>query len=148
MEIAALPHIDEHATVAAAPAEAVRRAIGEVLDRSLGSGLGRLLGCADRTSSGPRPPAEGSTFPGFRVVRAAPGGELVLVGRHHFSTYALIFRWEEAAAGGTRLRAETRARFPGPGGALYRLLLMRTGAHAVATGRLLAAIRERAERLR
>ncbi|PWI19799.1 hypothetical protein DI272_40785 [Streptomyces sp. Act143] len=148
METAALPYVDEHTTLVAASADAVWRGIGEVVDRSFGSGYARLVGCADRTASGPRPLAAGSTIPGFRVASAVAGRELVLVGRHHFSTYALVFRLEEAADGRTRLRAETRARFPGPGGALYRLLVIRSGGHAVLTGRLLSAIRGRAEQLR
>jgi hypothetical protein len=146
MEIAALPYVDEHATVISADADTVWRALGEVLDRSLpGPGYARLVGCAVRTASGPRPLAEGSTVPGFRVASADRGRELVLTGRHHFSTYALVFRLDGAGAGRTRLRAETRARFPGPGGGLYRLLVIASGGHAVLTGRLLSAIRRRAE---
>lgn len=146
MEIATLPYVDEHATVIAADAEAVWRGIGDVLDHSsLEPGYARLVGCADLTASGPRPLAEGSTVPGFRVLSADRGRELVLIGRHHFSTYALVFRLDEAGPGRTRLRAETRARFPGPGGGLYRLLVIRTGGHAVLTGRLLSAIRREAE---
>ena len=82
------------------------------------------------------------------MADAVPGRELVLVGRHHFSTYALVFRLEETTPGRTRLRAETRARFPGPVGALYRLLVISSGAHALLTGRLLAAARRHAERVR
>ncbi|WP_405559694.1 hypothetical protein [Streptomyces canus] len=66
------------------------------------------------------------------MADAVPGRELVLVGRHHFPTYALVFRLEEATPGRTRLRAETRA----------------SGAHALLTGRLPAAARRRAERVR
>ncbi|MFD3500915.1 hypothetical protein ACFWWT_19060 [Streptomyces sp. NPDC058676] len=145
MEIAALPYVDEHATVVAADADTVWRGIGDVLDRaSLGPGYARLVGCADRTASGPRPLAEGSTVPGFRVASADRGRELVLIGRHHFSTYALVFRLDGAGPGRTRLRAETRARFPGPAGGLYRLLVIASGAHAALTGRLLSAIRRQA----
>ncbi|MGX4693362.1 hypothetical protein [Streptomyces sp. JNUCC 63] len=97
---AALPHVDEHTTVVAAGADAVWRGIGEVLDHTFAgagaAGYARLVGCADVTVSGSRPPAEGSTVPGFRVVAAVPGRELVLTGRHRFSSYALIFRLEPA----------------------------------------------------
>ncbi|CAM5665808.1 hypothetical protein [Streptomyces canus] len=152
MNIAALPRIDEHSTVVTAEGGAVWHALGETLERSFGrprsTRYARLVGVADRTASGPRPLAAGSVFPGFRVAHAAPGRKLVLVGRHHFSTYALVFRVEEAAPGRTRLRAETRARFPGPGGALYRLLVISSGAHALLTGRLLTAVRRRAEQVR
>ncbi|MEV7076130.1 hypothetical protein [Streptomyces sp. NPDC093990] len=152
MDIAALPRIDEHATLVAAPAGAVWDALGEVLEESFGrprsARYARLVGVADRTASGPRPLARGSAFPGFRVADAEPGRELVLVGRHRFSTYALVFRMEAAGGGRTRLRAGSRARFPGPGGALYRLLVVGTGAHALLTGRLLAAVGRRAEKVR
>ncbi|MFJ4618857.1 hypothetical protein [Streptomyces sp. NPDC088812] len=147
MEIAALPYVDERTELVAADADAVWRAVGDVLDGAFGSGYARLVGCPHRTASGPRPPAEGSVWPGFRVDSATPVRKLVLTGRHHFSTYALVFRLDEAGAGRTRLRAETRARFPGPGGALYRLLVIRTGAHALLTGRLLSSIGRRAEGL-
>jgi hypothetical protein len=54
----------------------------------------------------------------------------------------------EAEGGGTRLRAETRARFPGPFGALYRLLVVSSGAHALLTRRLLEGVRHRAGQVR
>jgi hypothetical protein len=149
VEIAALPQVDERTTVVAASATEVWQGLVETVDgafgRSRSAGYARLVGCADRTASGPRPLAQGSTVPGFRVASAEPGRELVLIGRHHFSTYALVFRLEEAGDGRTRLRAETRARFPGPGGALYRLLVIGSGGHALVTGRLLTAVRRRAE---
>ncbi|MDQ1043865.1 hypothetical protein [Streptomyces sp. V4I2] len=149
MEIAALPHVDEHTTTVTAGPEAVWRGLSEVLDRSFTGdravGYARLVGCADSAAFGPRPLAEGSTVPGFRVASADRGRELVLVGRHYFSTYALVFRLDEAGAGRTRLRAETRARFPGPFGGLYRLCVIGTGGHAIAVRRLLAAVRRRAE---
>jgi hypothetical protein len=147
-----LPAVDEHAVIVSATAVEVWHALGETLEQSFGrprsARYARLVGVVDRTASGPRPLAEGSAFPGFRVAHAVPGGELVLVGRHHFSTYALVFHLEETTPGRTRLRAETRARFPGPGGALYRLLVISSGAHALLTGRLLAAVRRRAEHVR
>ncbi|MFF1723468.1 hypothetical protein [Streptomyces sviceus] len=151
MDIGALPRVDEHAVVVSATADEVWDALGESLEQSFGrprsARYARLVGVADRTASGPRPLAEGSVLPGFRVADAVPGRELVLVGRHHFSTYALVFRLEAEGAG-IQLRAETRARFPGPGGALYRLLVISSGAHALLTGRLLAGVRRRAERVR
>ncbi|MGW0188575.1 hypothetical protein ACWDV7_22805 [Streptomyces sp. NPDC003362] len=143
----ALPFVDRHGTVVAAGTDAVWRALGEVLDRSWAgggaAGYARLVGCADRTASGPRPLTEGSALAGFRVAAADPGRELVLVGRHRFSTYALIFRLDEAGPGRTVLRAETRARFPGPAGALYGRLVIGSGGHAIGVRRLLAAVRRR-----
>ncbi|MEV2194553.1 hypothetical protein AB0I02_26715 [Streptomyces phaeochromogenes] len=149
MQIPSLPYRDEHTTVVAAGADDVWRSLGETLDRSFSrpgaNRYARLVGCADRTASGPRPLAEGSTLPGFRVAAAVPGRELVLGGRHRFSSYALIFRLEPAGPDRSRLTAETRATFPGPAGGLYRLLVLGTGGHAVAVRRLLAAVRRRAE---
>ena len=144
-EILALPHIDEHTTVVAAQPDAVWRGLGEMLDRTFSRGgsvgIAHLLGCADRKASGPRPLAEGSTLRGFRVALADPGRELTLVGRHRFSSYALVFRLDEAGPGQTRVRAETRARFPGPAGAVYRRLVIGTGGHAVAVRRMLNQLR-------
>jgi hypothetical protein len=149
MQITSLPHVDEHATVIGAGAEAVWRSLGETLDRSFSrpraTGYARLVGSADRTATGPRPPAEGSTFPGFRVISAIPGRELVLAGRHRFSSYALIFRLDQIGPERSRLRAETRAVFPGLMGGLYRLLVIGTGGHVVGMRRLLSAVRRRAE---
>ncbi|MFG2462282.1 hypothetical protein ACGFWE_35175 [Streptomyces sp. NPDC048523] len=152
MEITGLPHVDVHTQIVAADAHAVWQSIGEVLDRSFSegrfAGYARLVGCPDRTPAGPRPMAKGSVYPGFHVRSADPGRELVLVGRHYFSTYALVFRLDETGPGLTRLRAETRARFPGPVGTLYRLLVIGTRGHAISVRRLLAAVRRRAEHVR
>jgi hypothetical protein len=147
MHIASLPYLDEHATVIAAGADDVWRSLGETLDRSFSrpgmASYARLVGSADCTASGPRPLAEGSRFPGFRVVAAVPGRELVLEGCHRFSSYALIFRLEHVNPGRSRLRAESRAAFPGLAGGLYRRLVIGTGGHVVGMRRLLSAIRRR-----
>ncbi|OAR27046.1 hypothetical protein A8W25_01855 [Streptomyces sp. ERV7] len=149
MKIASLPFLDEHETVIAADADAVWRGLGEVLDRTSSrrgaTAFVRLLGAADRTAAGPRPFAEGSTVPGFRVVTAVPGRELALVGRHRFSSYALVFRLESAGPGATRLCAESRARFPGPAGGAYRLVVVGTGGHVRGVRGLLEAVRRRSE---
>lgn len=129
--------------------DAVWRSLVETLDRFFSrpgvAGYARLVRATDHTASGPRPLAEGSTLPGFRVVAAVPGRELVLQGRHHFSSYALIFRIEPVSPGRSRIRAESRAVFPGLASGLYRRLVIETGGHAVAIRRLLAAVRHRAE---
>ncbi|MER5474354.1 hypothetical protein ABZX90_05780 [Streptomyces sp. NPDC002935] len=149
MRMDALPYLDEHTTVVAAGTDDLWRCLGEVLDRSGArpgaTGYARLVGCADRAASGPRPFAEGSTIPGFRVAAAVPGSELVLRGRHRFSSYALIFRIEEVGPDRSRLRAESRAAFPGPAGGVYRRLVVGTGGHAKGMRRLLASVRRRAE---
>ena len=109
------------------------------------SAYARLVGCADWAAGGPRPLGVGSTIPGFRVAAAVPHRELLLEGRHRFSAYALVFRIEPAGAGRSQLRAESRAQFRGASGQMYRLLVLRTGAHVAGVRGLLAAVRRRAE---
>jgi len=149
MQVAPFPLLDEHtADVAAAPDD-VWPALLETLDRAFSGpvvgGYARIVGCADTTASGPRPLAEGARLPGFRVAVAEPGRALVLEGSHRFSAYALSFRLEALGAGSTRLRAESRATFPGLAGQGYRLLVVGTGAHVLAVRRLLLAVRRRSE---
>jgi hypothetical protein len=145
-----LPKIDEHETTIAAGADVVWRILLESFDRSSSRAAfpryARLVGCADVTASGPRPLAEGSTIPGFRVTAVVPPSELVLEGSHRFSTYAFIFRIEPVGSGQTRLRAETRASFPGWAGRAYRLLVIGTRGHVVAVRLMLSGIKRRAER--
>jgi hypothetical protein len=142
MRAEALPYLDEHTTTIAAGAGEVWLALLGTLDRIHGTTYARAVGCADPRASGPRPLAEGSTVPGFRVTAAVPGSELVLQGRHRFSTYALIFRLEEGRDR-TLLRAESRAVFPGRAGGLYRLLVVGTRGHVLAIRRLLSAVASR-----
>jgi hypothetical protein len=149
VDIAALPYIDEHTTVIEASPGTVWSGLGDVLDRTFsGPGMARysrMVGSADRTAAGPRPPVVGSTFPGFRVVAAIPERELVLTGSHRFSSYALIFRLEPDGPGRTRLRAESRGHFPGLAGGVYRALVIRTGGHVIGMRRMLASVRRRSE---
>lgn len=84
-------------------------------------------------------------MPGFHVVTALPPTKLVLAGRHRFSSYALTFRIDELAAGRSRLRAESRAAFPGLTGTVYRMLVIGTGGHVVGMRRLLSGIKRAAE---
>lgn len=120
MEIAELPQVDEHATLIAAGVDDVWPALLSTVDRAFSRRVAalyaRAVGCTDHTSAGPRPLAPGSTIPGFRVVAAVPGRELVLEGRHRYSSYALIFRLDALGAHRSQLRAESRADFPGVGG--------------------------------
>ena len=149
MQISQLPYVDEHVTVVAAGVDDVWRALSDTLDRASSrpgaAAYCRAVGCADCTASGPRPLVEGSTIPGFRVVIAVPGSELALAGRHRFSSYALIFRLEQVDSGRSRLRAESRAAFPGVAGRIYRLLVIGTGGHVVAVRRLLSRIKRGSE---
>ena len=144
-----LPAVDEHATAVAAGGDDVWAALLDTLERAFtrpgAASYARAVGAAERAASGPRPLAVGSTVPGFRVTTAVPGAELVLAGRHRFSDYAFVFRLEPIAPGRTRLRAATRAAFPGAAGGCYRLLVVGTGGHARTVRRLLAAVRRRSE---
>jgi hypothetical protein len=145
-----LPHIDEHSAEIAAGAEAVWEALLRVVEGSFGSTatgrVSRLLGCAEVDASGPRPLAAGSALPGFHIEVAEQPRELALAGSHRYSDYALIFRLDELSGDRTRLRAETRATFPGLKGGVYRTLVIGTRGHVLVTRRLLGAVKQRAER--
>ena len=149
MQIAELPYLEEFATVIEADVDDVWPALIDTIERTVSrawaAGYARVVGCTDRTASGPRPLAEDSIMPGFRVDTAVPGTELALAGHHRFSSYALIFRLEQLASDRARLSVETRADLPGFAGGVYRLLAVRTGAHAVAVRRLLSAVKHGAE---
>jgi hypothetical protein len=145
-----LPHIDEHSVEIDATPAATWAALGRVVEGSFASGatprLARALGCADTDAAGPRPLAEGSTLPGFHVAAASAPRELALAGGHRFSDYELIFHLDDLDGAGTRLRAETRAEFPGLKGGVYRGLVIGTRGHVLVTRRLLGAVKRRAER--
>jgi hypothetical protein len=145
-----LPHVDEHATIVAADRERTWGSLLHVVEATVSSAgaprYARLVGCADTVASGPRPLAAGSAFPGFHVAAAEPPAELALAGSHRFSDYALIFRLEDAGEGRARVRAETRAEFPGLKGGVYRALVIGTRMHVLATRRVLAGVKRNAER--
>ena len=88
----------------------------------------------------------GATIPGFIVSRSVAPAVLALVGEHRFARYALIFRIDETAAGPVRLRAETRAEFPGRRGRVYRALVIGTKGHRLIVRSVLRSIRNAAER--
>jgi hypothetical protein len=146
-----LPYVDEHSLTVGAGHEATWQALLHVAEAMVSAAAApryaRLVGCADIAATGPRPLAAGSALPGFHVVIAEQPVELALAGSHRFSDYALIFRLEGLPDGKTRLRAETRATFPGLKGGLYRALVIGTRLHVLATRRVLEATRRRAERL-
>ncbi|MFF1509300.1 hypothetical protein [Streptomyces sp. NPDC058326] len=144
--MSALPFVDEHAVVVDAGAEELWQRLLVRVERSLsresGARYARLVRAEPRGSGGARPIAEGSEFPGFRVAAVVPGRELALRGGHRFSSYSLVFRIEELTEGRCRLRAETRAVFPGAAGWVYRLLVIRSGGHALGMRRMLAGYRQ------
>jgi len=147
---AALPYIDEHSTLVDAGAQATWNALLKVVERWVAGAharqLARLLGCADTEAGGPRPLDVGSTGPGFRVDRMAERRELALAGSHRFSDYILVLRLDDLGPDGTRLRAESRAAFPGLRGQAYKTLVIRTRGHVLATRWLLGGVKRRAER--
>ena len=148
MPLEQLPYLDEQAVVVAAPPEAVWTAVLRTLAAGFGAPparqAARLLGCDPPSTSGWDRPGVGSTVPGFRVVTAQPPELLVVAGCHRFSRYGIVVRIEPAT-GGTRVRAESRAAFPGPHGALYRLGVVSSGGHVLAVRRLLRQVRRTAE---
>ena len=128
-----LPYVDEHRTTVEAPPDVVWRALRAYVDRMLaandGSVFTRLLGA--------HPSA------GFEVSEEVAEERLVLSGRHRFSRYALVFELEPASEH-TVLKALTYAVFPGLHGRVYRLLVISSRAHVIATRRMLASVSKRA----
>lgn len=136
-----LPFVDEHSVIAAAPADAVWPAIGRIMGRQswpLVRAAATVLGTEPRTTSG-EPLALGSTIPGFVVSELVPGERVVYSGRHRFSVYELGYELAPHDAG-TRVRALTYARFPGPHGRAYRALVIGSGIHRRAVRRMLRSI--------
>jgi hypothetical protein len=140
------PFVDEIQTRVSAPAVVVWRTLthrfsGVHHDRNLA--LGHLLGAEPRRPSGTFP-ERGATLPGFQVTESVPGKLLELTGRHRFSRYRLVLTLAEQA-GETVVSARTYARFPGPHGAAYRMLVIGSGGHHLAVNALLRDVRRRAE---
>jgi hypothetical protein len=128
-----LPFVDEHRVTVRAPGDVAWRALTSYVAALVGHGptpFTRLLGTD--------PPA------GFEVAEEVPRARVVLRGRHRFSHYRLELHLD-AAGPESILRARTYALFPGPHGTVYRLLVISSRAHVVATRRILATIARRAE---
>jgi hypothetical protein len=140
MSTTALPYIDTHSVSVAAPPEVVYDGIQSILPRfggPIATAYARLVG-ADDADHAPV---------GFHVTEADRPSSVVLAGRHRFSRYELTLLIE-SEAGGSRstLRAQTNAAFPGLHGRLYRLAVIGTRAHVVATRSILQTFKRRAER--
>lgn len=133
---------DVRTTAITAPPGVVWRAVLDQVEVLGPAWYVRLIGCRDTHALGPRPLAAGSAIPGFRVTTAEAPGLLVLDGAHRFSAYTLTFRLVPDDAG-TRLEAHTDATFPGVLGALYRLLVIDSRFHKVATRSIVTRIRRR-----
>lgn len=141
-----LPFIDEHSIDVAAPPAAVWRAIGRTIGgqpRLAMRAAATLLGTDPRASHGELL-VVGSSIPGFRVATAVPGERVVYAGRHRFSEYELVFELA-AHEGGTRVRALSYARFPGPHGRAYRALVIGSRIHRTEVRRMLRGIARAAE---
>ncbi|MUM17806.1 DUF2867 domain-containing protein [Mycobacterium sp. CBMA271] len=126
-----LSYIDEHAIRIDAPRaqvwENLRRYADAMLRSAERSPLGALLGTRPRA--------------GFAVNEVEPGQHLSLVGRHRFSRYELVFELGETKDGGTQLRAQTYADFPGLRGRIYRALVIGTRGHVLATNHILRSVK-------
>jgi hypothetical protein len=143
-----LPFIDSHATLVDASPQATWDALLVVVAAGFGRRYGELithlLGCDPARRSGVGLSTPGSTLPGIRVAAAEAGRRLALEGRHRFSRYQLVFTLEPVDGARCRLRAETRAAFPGLAGRGYRALVIGTRGHVLVVRRILAAVRTRA----
>lgn len=144
-----LPPIDEHSIEIEAPAEAAWAALFPLLSRSLNGRLARrtarLLDCRDQIAEGDlRHP--GGTLPGFVVARSVAPVMLALMGVHRFSRYALVIRIDLLPGQRCRVRAETRAQFPGAKGIAYRAGVIGTRMHSIVVRRLLRSLKRGAEK--
>jgi hypothetical protein len=81
---------------------------------------------------------------GFTITGWDAPERLVLEGRHPFSRYALVFIVHSVEGGGSRVRAQTWAAFPGPHGRVYRALVIGSGMHARIVRRMVRGIAGRA----
>ncbi|MBN7302632.1 hypothetical protein IUQ79_12060 [Mycobacteroides abscessus subsp. bolletii] len=128
-----LSYIDEHAIRIDAPRgrvwDGLRRYVDGFLQSSERSALGTLLGAHPRA--------------GFAIAGVVPGQQLSLAGRHHFSRYELIFELGDTRDGGTQLRAQTYADFPGLRGRIYRTLVIGTRGHVLTTNHILRSVKRR-----
>ncbi len=135
-----LPFIDEHSREVAASAEAAWDAVNHVVRRSFSgqakSAVARVLCCTE------------TELTGFRVAASRPPEVLELQGRHRFSAYELNFYVESLGPERSRVRAETRATFPGLAGRAYEAAVMGSRGHVAAVNSLLGATAARAERAR
>ncbi len=145
----ALPYIDTHARRIPAAPEQVWRALLVTLRNTMPTPpwwLATAWGLEPRRRSGVWDTAveSGESVPGFAVDEVAAPRLLRLRGRHRFSDYELRFELEPIASGGTRLSARSSAAFPGVTGRIYRTLVIDSGGHRVAVGRILARVARRA----
>lgn len=127
-------YIDEHAIRIDAPRDRVWESLRHYVDAILRSAernpLGTVLGTSPRA--------------GFAVDEVDPEQRLSLAGKHRFSHYELVFELDQTRDGGTQLRAQTYADFPGLRGRIYRALVIGTRGHVLVTNHLLRSVKRRA----
>ena len=128
------PYVDEHDVLISAPRDRAWTALESYVDEVLATGrataLTRLLGTS---------PASG-----FGVASRVDLERIELTGRHRFSRYRFVLSLYGRPDEATRLNAVTYAAFPGPHGAAYRLMVIGSRAHVLATRRMLASVAARA----
>lgn len=141
-----LPYIDEHSREFPATTSETWAALVAVLRSDLGGPPPAAFIRAWELEPASRrgdwsAPEVGDTLPGFEVREVEMPASLALFGRHRFSSYALIFVLDELDGGAAcRVRAETRAVFPGILGTGYRAAVIGTRMHRLVVRRLLARI--------
>lgn len=128
------PFIDEHAVEVAAPVPVVWETLLDWAEHTLTGGPRRPLALI----LGTQPSA------GFEVTDSEPPHTLDLSGRHRFARYRLVFHVDPLGTGEAVLRARSYASFPGLHGRAYRLAVISSGAHVVATRWMLRRVADRA----
>ena len=118
-----LPFVDEHRTTVEAPREVVWPRLRAYVDRMLAVDEQRAVHPAAR---------DRSRRQASRCREEVPEERVVLSGRHRFSRYALVLELDPSGEQ-TVLRALHLRRLPGPHGRVYRLLVISSHAHVVAT---------------
>ncbi|HKJ36195.1 MAG TPA: hypothetical protein VKA36_06480 [Solirubrobacterales bacterium] len=143
-----LTPIDEHSVEVDAPAEAAWAALFPTLSQTLDGRIQRRLSswldARDQVAEGDLH-HPGGTLPNFVVARAVAPVMLALMGQHRFANYALVFRVDLLPGQRCRVRAETRALFPGAGGRLFKLTIIGGRIHVLSVRRILRRVRKRAE---
>ena len=129
-----LPFVDEHA---------------QVVDADVATAWGAVEGFVRPWVRRPAPALLARAWglepaSGFAIAETRPNELLSLRGRHRFSRYQLDFALEPLAGDRTRVRAVTRAVFPGPHGRAYRAAVIGTRMHVLVTRRMLRRIAARA----
>ena len=131
-------YVDEHSVSLPVPPQEAYVAARSYAEGLVRPPTGRALGLLTRVL-GTDPPS------GFAIAEEQPPRLVSLAGRHRFSRHVMDLR-VDPAPGGSTVTVVTWADFPGPGGAVYRTLVVGSRGHVLAVRRMLAAIASRATR--